>query len=433
MRLAATAFEESLANTKMGLPPVSIEIIGHSNGTQDRFPNYGFAKEHGLERANEVANLFRRFLSSYAKDQESSFDPDHINITVRSGGADLPDGSSHDENPYTARRRVVIWVSEPVVIDPSAAEHDQAAGDSTTAHRPSQEEIETENEIQRLKDEIHEEFGITLDSEKGARAGVEKHGTTDPGVIAAIQPAPWTVNKVKHIITALKHYKPILGKERDTSSRSGIEQEVNTIGNITWLVNFGNTNEIESRAEAEYLQGFATFNMSTYAWNPGNIQHVVTHELAHGLLKYAEPQFDDKFWMGHRTPSADTPEMDFENAIATYFSDPEGLRKHAPHYAEAMAELAAHEPSAMVLHPDEDVEVAASEIAYVLHMHLPWFMERVGTWSKDGKPQTFFPRERPITKYGEKDSGEDLAETAAVYFTDIERLRSGAPLRAEFM
>ncbi|MFJ8159270.1 hypothetical protein, partial [Streptomyces sp. NPDC094468] len=438
-QLGVAAFEASLANASRGLPPVSIEITGHSNGIQGVVPNYGFAKEHGLARANAVAGYIRRGLSSHPRAVEAHamgvFNPSLIQITPRTAGNDLPDGSSPDDNPVLARRRVVIWVDVPIIADLTSGDRQRQVLDDSAAHRPSQEEIETENEIQRLKDEIHEEFGITLDSEKGARAAVEGAKNTDPDVIAAVRPAPWTVRKVKNIITALKHYKPILGKERDTSSRSGIEQEVNTIGNLTWIQH-PMTGEIEPNIVGRHIGAYKTVNLATYAYGTVNHLHeTVAHELAHGLLSYSEPQFDAEFWTGLERPIlfASTPSVDFVYAIAAHLAFPVEFKEKSPRYAAVMAMLARSRPDVMTLGPNEDTDTAAARIANELRSDLPWFAKSVGTWRANGQPQIFFPRERPISKYGETDSKEDLAETAAIYFTDIDRLRSGAPLRAEFM
>ncbi|MFJ8159258.1 hypothetical protein, partial [Streptomyces sp. NPDC094468] len=431
-RIGVSVANTSLNNAKAGLPPLSIEIIGHSNGLRNGFPDHGLAKERGLERANAVADYFREILPTYAaylEKQGKSFDPGLIQITPRTAGDDLPHRKLLNDDPYAARCRAVIRVSGPSVSTASV-KRDQAAEGSTTAHRPSQEERGEETEIQQLTDQIRRQFDVRLDSEEGIRAAVESSGVTDPDVIAEIKPVPWTVRRLRHVAAALKHYKPILGKNRDTSSRSGIEQEVNTIGNITWLIESDKVHEINSRVAGQFAYRYKTFNLATYVQNP---EFTATHELAHGLLQYVEPQFVNEFWTGIRRPTASTPLEDFVNAIAVHLSDPEKFKDVAPRYAEVMGVLAVHEPGVIKILPGETHRDAVKRIVEMLGGHLPWFMQQVGTWTADGRPDIFFPRERPITEYGKNNFREDLAETAAVYFTDIGRLRSGAPLRAAFM
>ncbi|MFJ8159257.1 hypothetical protein ACIQ9L_44900, partial [Streptomyces sp. NPDC094468] len=431
-QMAAGVFKVSLHYAKAGLPPLSIEIIGHSNGLRDGFAHHGLAKERGLERANAVADHFRGALSLHAELEKSEgrdvVDPGLIQITPRTAGNDLPHGASLDEDPYVARRRVVVWVNLPVISDLASPEHDQAAEGSTTAHRPSQEERGEEAELQQLTDQIYDEFYIELDSEEGIRAAVD--GLTDPDVIAEIKPVPWTVRRLRHVAAALKHYKPILGKNRDTSSRSGIEQEVNTIGNVTWLVDHADVHQIDPTVVGQYSYSYETLNLATYSQFP---EFTATHELAHGLLEYAEPQFKNEFWAGVGRPSASTPLEDFTNAIADHLRSPARPQEIAPRYATAIARLDVHEPGVIKILPGETHHDAVKRIVDKLGLYLSWFMGETGTWTADGRPDIFFPRERPITEYGKTDSSEDLAETAAVYFTDIDRLRSGAPLRAEFM
>ncbi|MFJ8159211.1 hypothetical protein [Streptomyces sp. NPDC094468] len=449
-QIGVKVFNASQENAKIGLPPLSIEIVGHSNGLREDGAHHEFAKQRGLQRAHAVAESLRRVLASHADSVNEqgrgnfrfwrigmrvpkTINPGLIQITTRSAGNDLPSGKSQDGDPYEARRCAVIWYSQP--LHRESPEYNLVAEDSNAA-RYSQEEINTDAAIQQLKDEVQDEFGITLDSRKGSRAVLESYGVIDSDVASQIRPMPWTVPRIRGLITALKHYKPILGKDRENSSRSGFEQEVNIIGNVSWTIVPGTRDQIDVSTDGEAFPDYKTFNLYTYAhFNPHYFTETIVHELSHNLLVYALPQFDAEFWKGYQEPRTQflTPEADFADAIAQRIADPGALEQSAPRYAAVMDRLDAREPGKFTIRSGETIENAVRRITDELRGHLGWFTHEVGTWTEDGQPRAFFSRERPITKYGEMNSDEDLAETAAVYFTDIERLEADAPLRADFM
>ncbi|MFJ8159259.1 hypothetical protein, partial [Streptomyces sp. NPDC094468] len=424
----------ALDNGRSGLPPLSVEVVGHSNGIREGAPHYGLSRERGMERAQNVAGYFSSILSFYSQffqEKRLISQPLEMDIKARSAGLELPFGSTLDDHPVTARRRAVIWVNRPLLLG-NQAEDSDATGDAIR----SQEEADRDVELQQMKNQIAAEFGITLDSAAGVRAIIEHQGLgVDPeSTRQQIKSVQWSVSAVRQIIDALKHFKPILGSDRETSSRNGVEQEVNTIGNVTWTLVKG---EPYPSATGQYIGEHKNLNIYTYAHAAEEeVRNTVVHELAHGLLEYALPDFTAEFWTGHHQSPRElmaTPLLDFTCAIAQHIGYREALARQSPPHAAAMVALEKRRPDIFIKRSDETPASAASRIAHELRGDLDWFAQEVGTWTRDGKPQTFFFKERPITGYGEKNSDEDLAETAKVYFTDADRLRNWAPLRAAFM
>ncbi|MGW4878308.1 WXG100-like domain-containing protein [Streptomyces sp. NPDC004262] len=310
-----------------------------------------------------------------------------------------------------------------------------AGGPSEDGRRPEPSVAEAEEEIERqqLKDRITDEFGIKFDESAGVRAVTESNRNADPKVHSLIKGTKWPVRALREMNAGLQHYKPILGKHREVSSRGGVEQEINTVASVNLAIK---NKEIFFQAAGQYIASHKIFNIYAMAHREVNrVEQTVTHELSHGLLAYALGEFENEFWTGSQRPTKfkHTPADDFKYAIAHHIQNPAALEQKSPRHAAAMTALEERRPGMIVKRPDEHAAGAAARIAGELGDELDWFAREVGTWTADGKPRNFFLKERPITEYGETNSDEDLAETAMVYFTDNERLREHAPLRAAFM
>ncbi|MFJ9351311.1 hypothetical protein [Streptomyces sp. NPDC101237] len=295
--------------------------------------------------------------------------------------------------------------------------------------------IEEAEEIERrrLEDRITDDFGIKFDNEAGVRAVTETNATADPEVHGRIKGTTWPVRALRELNSGLQHYKPILGKHRAASSRAGAEQEINTVASVNLAIR---NKELFFKAAGQYIESHKIFNIYAMPHREVNrVEQTVTHELSHGLLSYALGEFGNEFWTGSQRPTTfkRTPAEDFEYAIAHRLQNPAALEQRSPRHAAAIAALEERRPGMIVKNPDEHAAGAAARIVEELGDELGWFAREVGTWTADGKPQNFFLKERPITEYGETNSDEDLAETAMMYFTDNERLREHAPLRAAFM
>ncbi|MGI5230635.1 hypothetical protein [Actinoallomurus sp. CA-142502] len=290
------------------------------------------------------------------------------------------------------------------------------------------------------------EFGVQVDSGAAVTAVREKNPRADAGALSKVRERRWSPEELSAVRAALEHYAPILGMRRERSNRAGIDQEVSWIG----AVSFGITRRgIDYGMAGEYIDSHKTVTMyapillaKDLGGGRREIEGTVTHELAHGLLKYALPEFTEAFgsWGADGRPklpegveppiTAETAAADLEASIRSSFLTPERLAARSPKHAAAVATLKQRYPELFELKPDEYRWTAATRIAAELNAQLPEFARMAGSWTEDGWPK--FSGERPITRYGATNAREDIAETAKYYFLEPETLRAKAPERAAF-
>ncbi|MCO5991547.1 hypothetical protein NE235_36075 [Actinoallomurus spadix] len=294
---------------------------------------------------------------------------------------------------------------------------------------------------------IAEEFGIQVDSGTAVTAVKESNPRARAEVLAKVRERRWAPEEMSALHAALKHYAPILGKQRERSSRAGIAQEVTHIG----AVSFGISNrEIDFGMAGQYIESHQAVNLyapilfkKDLGGGRREIEGTITHELAHGLLGYALPEFTEAFgsWGPDGRPKlpggveppysgAKTAAEDLEASIRASLLVPDTLAAESPKHAAAIAELRQRHPELFETGPKELAWRAAKRIAGALKDQLPEFARMVGSWTEDGWPN--FAGERPITRYGATDAGEDLSETAKYYFLEPDTLRAKAPQRAAF-
>ena len=295
-----------------------------------------------------------------------------------------------------------------------------------------------------------QQTGVQLDSEHGARAVRESNPKASASVANRVKPRDFSPDEKAAVSAALQHYAPIIGDQRQNSSRAGIEQEVQHIG----AVNFGIENgQLSPGMAGEYIGSHRTVNvyaMAGFARDFGGgsreVEGMVTHELSHGLLKYALDDYTKHVGVWNedgtpkRAPGAEPPTdpkfrsdfEDFAGSIRTHLAAPGKLAADAPRRSEFIKQLEERHPDVFEKRGETDlIRVRAARIAQELRKdNLSAFNERTGYWTADGFPA--FAGERPITRYGATNPNEDMAEAAKFYFLDPDRLRAEAPQRAAF-
>ncbi|MDX2703889.1 hypothetical protein PV350_13610 [Streptomyces sp. PA03-6a] len=292
--------------------------------------------------------------------------------------------------------------------------------------------------VDELKQRIEEEFGISLNSVAGVEAVKHLNRDAPDDVLEQVQPQQWTLSQLKELHAALTHFAQILGSNRMNSSRRSKVQEVRIVG----LVNWGVRNKRIARDLAgQYFSSVRLVNLYGGVLNDvGAFEEAAIHELAHGLVGYAQKEFIDKFWSGVEEvvfldgAKAVNPHQDFEFSFALYLKNPDTMDRDYPLHAKVVRAWESQYPNLVKIEPGEDARQAGKRIARALKAYVGIFEHEVKTWTFDGKPKVFFPAgmERPITAYGEKDAWEDLAETMRGRFAGESVLRENAPLRAEF-
>ncbi|MFE4695009.1 hypothetical protein ACFRH6_33785 [Streptomyces sp. NPDC056749] len=300
------------------------------------------------------------------------------------------------------------------------------------------EQVRQRHERESLVQEIAEEYGILLDSHAGVTHVKLANPNAPENLLKRVQPQEWSLSMLRQLHAAISYYAPILGKRRESSSRSKENQEVRTVAAVTWAL--GAKNHIARDCVGTFTKSKKLVNVYTSALSNNlvsDIKPVVTHELAHGLLDYALPNFSKEFWEPVEMPAlngellAKNPAQDFAISIGLYLSGPELFGKSRPRHSAAVADLQKRHPRVVTRKQNESISDAAKRISQQLNEALPDFKRSVRTWTEDGRLRRFFP-ERPPTEYAETNSAEDIAETANLFFTRNDKLRAIAPLRAGF-
>lgn len=291
---------------------------------------------------------------------------------------------------------------------------------------------------QQLKHTIEHDFGIRLDSPAGAAAVRQANPGMPLNEMNKVQGMQWDLHSLKQLYAALQHYAPIMGRWRARSSRSGIEQEVVIAG----LVTSGVFNQaLNPRTLGEYFAENRLMNL--YKVVPEaeifGINHktlIFTHELAHGLLRYALEDFKEQFWKDIEAPlitasgkMVKNREEDLHASIMAYLTLPAFKTAH-PRHAQAIRELRRIRSDLFVKYNTETLGHTVNRIAAALSNHLAWFGAQVGAWASDGS--RYWPVEPPSTKYGWMKVEEDFADSAMLWFNRQPELWKKAPKRAEF-
>ncbi|MFB7293137.1 hypothetical protein, partial [Actinacidiphila glaucinigra] len=307
-----------------------------------------------------------------------------------------------------------------------------------------------EKERLRLIQDLENDFGIQLNSRAGVTAERLRHQDAPINVLNEVQPQDFTLPILRGLRAAAGHFEQILGKRRAGSARRGVAQEIKTVGAVTWALA---GSQISPTVLGRYFEQSRLFNLyisaprtsinvnGTASEVSDDIQYRATHELAHGLLGYAQSHFTDRLWGDQEPPpvingrTTENPERDFEFSIQAYFFDTELLASRWPRRYAFVNKLEAKYPQILDIDKKRGSSpgILTKEIIEELPPHeISNFMRQVGSWTEDGK-RYFSWKEQPVTPYGRTNPAEDFAETAVAYFMNNGLLRGEAPHRAMFL
>ncbi|MGW3631632.1 hypothetical protein ACWD7F_15930 [Streptomyces sp. NPDC005122] len=401
--------------TYHGIVPVFVTTADARVGNKYRWNGYG---NHAADGPSPIL--------------DKTFPPYTATATYLTHGNNSPATSGVEASAFA--------VTDSAVLDPVAGHGGGVAGmDAGGMGSAAAVEDTEEAERRRLIQKIEDDFGILLDS----NAGVEAVRRNNPGAaetaLKRILPLKWPLPVLVQLDAALENFAPIAGKKRADSSLRDEEQPITKVGSVNWALR---QKKLFPEATGQYFKSDKLFNLYTPAHisaDKKKINKVAVHEAAHGFFNYALPAFTKEFWEGAESPWSPlrvppkTREEDFRNSIASYLQGSKNLHRDAPRHARAVADLRERRPDVVVKYDGESFLVAAERITQELSEEIPSFAREVGTWTEDGRPRKFFPKERPPTEYAETNSDEDQAESVMLFFTDYATLTEVAPLRAAFI
>lgn len=207
-----------------------------------------------------------------------------------------------------------------------------------------------EAEAAQLIADIQADYGVEISSLKGVAATrFSRSGDTSEEDLATITTRPWLLIELRAIERALSHFAPILGSRRLLSTRGGT-QELLSVGKVDApLAHYRSVYGAYFKEDA--LRSFAMYEFGekkidgAYRTLERTMEGTAVHEIAHGLFRYAIPEFMDAtgYWLTEdswsRAAGAEAPPTDYgdtnaredlSETVTLYFIDPDRLRNGRP-------------------------------------------------------------------------------------------------------
>ncbi|MDX2709099.1 hypothetical protein PV350_40585 [Streptomyces sp. PA03-6a] len=293
-------------------------------------------------------------------------------------------------------------------------------------------------------------YGVSFNSDLGVAEFKRSYFNLPQEVIDRVKVDKFPVEWLPMIDEALGHFAPIMGARRDESSRSGTDQEINTLSAVEWGLsgpeepNSWHLGEMYCKKKLiNVFTGPFKRNFRDPSERINGVLGVVVHEVAHGLLDYAMLEFEWHFWDGVKqsgwkewvppSGSIDHREALRELIRATVFRLEDFQEWAPPNLAQETYRLLESLPGNVRAWQDETKIQLVDRLTKALEAQpdTKLVLQRYDALIQ--KNRRFFVAEQAITKYGTVNAFEDLAESARYYFLDKETLRERAPRRAAFM
>jgi hypothetical protein len=207
-----------------------------------------------------------------------------------------------------------------------------------------------EAEAKRIIKECKDNYGVSFSTMQGVKSTLATYKDAPEAERKKVKAKPWLMTEIRALGRALAHFAPILGKARAKSTRKDADQEITTVGKVTYSIDDDSaTGKIDSTL-GQYYSGDKNFAMYGKGETsdidfPGNVpkqqEATAVHEIAHGLLEYALPGFIAAcpYWLDRRTKSnvagVEAPPTDYgaKNAaedmcesVMFYFVDKDRLK-----------------------------------------------------------------------------------------------------------
>ena len=150
---------------------------------------------------------------------------------------------------------------------------------------------------ERIIKRIRRRYGIKIRSGELVKATKKRYSKAPASELMKVKKRHWHLRELRALEKACKHYAPILGANRDDSTRKDAGQEVKFFGKATHSVDTNAaTGVADSSTLGEYYSADSTAGMYEIAENDtsfgadvdASLEWVCTHELSHGLMDYIE-------------------------------------------------------------------------------------------------------------------------------------------------
>lgn len=204
-------------------------------------------------------------------------------------------------------------------------------------------------EAEAIFKEVREKYGIRMSSSSGITAIDTDYDKVPDSVKKQLKTTAWKMEELRALSRALVHFSPILGKERASSTRSGDKQEAASVSKLEQGID-KKTAKFTKKLKAQQFDTLRNVTLySSLTDFPADfkgdrvreIEGIIIHELAHGLLDYAVDNYlkNLPYWKDASTKSgkagAEAPiteygseniDEDLGEAVRFYFLAPQKLK-----------------------------------------------------------------------------------------------------------
>ena len=201
---------------------------------------------------------------------------------------------------------------------------------------------------------IESTHGVDVSSVQGVKSTLDNYSNAPKAERDKVKAKPWLMSELRAVKRALGHFGRILGANRASSTRSGVAQEVTSVGKATFSIDDDSASGAVDQTLGQYYAGDRNFTMYGRGETsdidfPGDIpkqqEATATHEIAHGLMAYALPGFiaASDYWLDRNTKSgtagAEAPPTpygaknaaeDMCESVMFYFVAPKRLKDGRP-------------------------------------------------------------------------------------------------------
>lgn len=187
---------------------------------------------------------------------------------------------------------------------------------------------EEKAEAERIIKTLKETYGVDVDSSKGVDAIKDQYDEVPEDVLDSLETRHWRMIDLRSLLKCMEHYSPILGSEREKSTRKDQGQEVTAVGKVKQAIDRNTSaGQLDTTTLGEYFKAYKTMNLfkaqegktSDFPGDEGKqLVGTFVHEMAHGLLAYAYDQFVKEtggYWTDQNTKSG---KKDAEAPITNY-------------------------------------------------------------------------------------------------------------------
>lgn len=210
-------------------------------------------------------------------------------------------------------------------------------------------------EAETIINDLKTTYGVAVSSSTTVEGIKENYTDVKKKVLDSLKTKAWKIKELRALQRALGYYAAILGANRETSTRKGIDQEVTSVGKVKQAINEDTpAGKLDTTTLGEYFASKKNMGLFKASENfvadfstlEDQLTGTFVHEVAHGLLAYAIPEYIKAtgYWKDRnkelpKPKQTESPITDYGGTNAAediceaammYFVEPARLKKNCP-------------------------------------------------------------------------------------------------------